>query len=43
MLGTIIASTFVTVTAAYATIMYRLEVGVTRLLAAAFWLEVGNR
>jgi hypothetical protein len=31
------------VTAAYTTIMNRLEVVVTRLLAAAFWLGVGNR
>jgi hypothetical protein len=31
------------VTAAYAMIMSRLGVVVTRLLAAAFWLGVGNR
>ena len=31
------------VTAAYATITSRLGVIVTRLLAAAFWLGVGNR
>jgi hypothetical protein len=31
------------VTAAYATITSRLGVMVTRLLAAAFWLGVGNR
>jgi hypothetical protein len=30
------------VTAAYATIMYRLGVVMTRLLAAAFWLGVGE-
>jgi hypothetical protein len=31
------------VTAAYATITYRLKVEMTRLLAAAFWLRVRNR